>query len=207
MNTRKKNNLKEFNTRKNAPKFDSKVNLVGDKIRFKPFEKQGQASSSFRFKKANYKSQPTVNKNHRKIHSSYRSYKVGEMPNVQISIAHVLEPLVEICCFDKELSSQFFTIFLSETISKNKGLEKNISEWFVALLKNSPLHDFSFISTLQKCLISLCEQGDEMIKINMNEIAIKSNTIDYAIVFTEENLIKYRKLQYEKERISIIIDD
>jgi hypothetical protein len=27
----------------------------------------------------------------------------------------------------------------------------------------------------------------------MNDIAIKSNTIDYAIVFTEENLIKYKQ--------------
>ena len=48
---------------------------------------------------------PQKQQNNRKIHSSYRSYKVGEMPNVQISVAYVLEPLVEICCFDKEVSS------------------------------------------------------------------------------------------------------
>jgi len=53
------------------------------------------------------------------------------MPNIQISVAHVLEPLVEVCCFDKEVSSEFFTIFLNEIISKNKGLEKNFTDWFV----------------------------------------------------------------------------
>ena len=64
-------------------------------------------------------------------------------------------------------------------------LENNITDWFVDLLKNSKAGDFSFISTLQKCLITICEQSNEMIKLNMNEIAIRSNTIDYAIVFTE----------------------
>jgi hypothetical protein len=60
--------------------------------------------------------------NNKKIHSSYRSYKVGEMPNVQISVSHVLEPLVEICCFDKEVSSEFLTVFLTEIISKSRDL-------------------------------------------------------------------------------------
>ncbi len=44
------------------------------------------------------------------------------MPNVQISVSHVLEPLVEICCFDKEVSSEFLTVFLTEIISKSRDL-------------------------------------------------------------------------------------
>ena len=41
----------------------------------------------------------------------------------------------------------------------------------------------------------------------MNEIAIKSNTIDYAIVFTEENLIKHSQIQRKKEGVQIFIQD
>lgn len=53
------------------------------------------------------------------------------MPNVQITLGYVLEPLVEICCFDKEIASEFFTIFLNEVVSKDKKLVKCFTEWFV----------------------------------------------------------------------------
>lgn len=49
--------------------------------------------------------------------------------------------------------------------------------------------------------------GDTTIKLNMNKIAIKSNTIDYAIVFTEENLIKHSQIQRKKKQADILIED
>ncbi len=40
----------------------------------------------------------------------------------------------------------------------------------------------------------------------MKDIATKSNTIDYAIVFTEENLIKYKRLFNDNKRVNIMIE-
>lgn len=90
MNIRKKKDLQEIKPAQNTPKFDSKVNVIGDKIRFKPKSKQGEISSLFRFKNKNLKEKKSNENNKKKIHSSYRSYKVGEMPNVQITVANIL---------------------------------------------------------------------------------------------------------------------
>ena len=39
MDIRKKKNFNEIKPTQNLPKFDSKVNIIGDKIRFKPKSK------------------------------------------------------------------------------------------------------------------------------------------------------------------------
>lgn len=90
MDARKRKNFKEIKPQSNQSKFDSKVNVIGDKIRFKPKSKVGEVSSLFRFKSKNLKDKKVNENNQKKIHSSYRSYKVGEMPNVQITVANIL---------------------------------------------------------------------------------------------------------------------
>lgn len=52
---RKKKSFKETKPTQNLPKFDSKVNVIGDKIRFKPKSKQGEVTNLFRFKTKNKK--------------------------------------------------------------------------------------------------------------------------------------------------------
>lgn len=70
---------------------------------------------------------------------------------------------------------------------KNREEMKNI---LVNLIQGSTKHQFNFISTLQKGLIKMCQKYRKFVNISIKDITIHSNTIDYAILFTEENIIQ-----------------
>lgn len=65
-----------------------------------------------------------------------------------------------------------------------------VKEILVHLLQSSLKYEFNFISTLQKGLIKMCQKHKKFFDISLKEITVHSNTLDYAILFTEENLIQ-----------------
>lgn len=75
-------------------------------------------------------------------------------------------------------------------VSARKEKKEVFKQIICDLLTKSYKYDYNFISTLQKSLICLCQNEKEKIDFSMKEIAFKSNTYDYAIVFTEENQIQ-----------------
>ena len=70
---------------------------------------------------------------------------------------------------------------------KNCNIIKNV---LVEFIKSSQKYEFNYISTLQKGLIKICQKHKRFFDFSMKEIAVQSHTLDYAIVFTEENLIQ-----------------
>jgi hypothetical protein len=70
--------------------------------------------------------------------------------------------------------------FVRDSEQARNGI-KELLIWLIS--KDTHTFDFSFVSTIQKCLIMLCSLGNE-VNISMKDIALASNTVDYAIVFT-----------------------
>ena len=70
---------------------------------------------------------------------------------------------------------------------KNCNIIKNV---LVEFINSSQKKEFNYISTLQKGLIKMCQKHKKFFDLSMKEIAVQSNTLDYAILFTEENLIQ-----------------
>ena len=67
----------------------------------------------------------------------------------------------------------------------------------VEFIKSSKKGSFNFVSTLQKGLIKMCQKFKKFIDFSIKEISMESNTLDYAILFTEENLIQSRNAEVE----------
>jgi hypothetical protein len=87
-----------------------------------------------------------------------------------------------------------------------------VKEILVHLVQSSVKYEFNFISTLQKGLIKMCQKHKKFFDISLKDITVQSNTLDYAILFTEENLIQgaieietsqtLEALAHKKEKLS-----
>ena len=61
-----------------------------------------------------------------------------------------------------------------------------MSETLLGYLQGSTKYDFNFISTLQKCLTRMTQPPYYLfLDFSMKAIATQSNTLDYAVLFTE----------------------
>jgi hypothetical protein len=119
-----------------------------------------------------------------------RAYKIGELPNIEISPQHLVEPLIFLAGRDHELASELFLQLMSRICAlsiKNCDLVKDT---LCELLLGSAKLDFNFVATLQKCLIRICQKHGKFLDISLKSVARPSNTLHYAVLFTEENIIQ-----------------
>ena len=96
----------------------------------------------------------------------------------------MLDPMISIASLDHDFASELFIIIFTNVCkSSNHDKRKNFKDIICDLLSHSRKHEYNFISTLEKSLISLCQNGQK-IDFSMKNLAFLSNTFDYAIVFT-----------------------
>ena len=73
----------------------------------------------------------------------------------------------------------------------NRSARDKILETLLNLLRSTSKHEYNFVSAILKGLIKLIQRFKKFVgDINVKEISIQSNTLDYAVLFTEENLIQ-----------------
>ena len=114
-----------------------------------------------------------------------RTYKVGQLPSIEISQQNLIEPLIYLSMKDYELSSEMFLQLVETTSSFDRDDAKMLKNTVIQFMKGSKKREFNFISTLQKVLIRICQRFNIFTDFSMKEIAMESNTLDYAILFTE----------------------
>ena len=124
-----------------------------------------------------------------------RRYKIGELPDIQISSKDIVDPMIHLASCDEEFSSELLGLIFEEMCIKEKS--PVFAERFIAsiptLFTRSTKHSFLFVSTMQKLLTILCKETGKHLFIDMKKIAELSNSYDYSIMFTEENLIQMGK--------------
>jgi hypothetical protein len=156
------------------------VQFVEDKIRF---VKNYKVEAGFkRFRKQD--------KEKGRKGALLRAYKIGELPNIEISPQHMLEPLIFLSGKDHELASELFLQLTSRICEFSLKNCEMVKDSLVEFLLNSSQLNFNFVSTLQKCLIRICQKHGKFLDISLKEVAMQSNTLHYAVLFTEENIIQ-----------------
>jgi DNA-dependent protein kinase catalytic subunit len=113
-----------------------------------------------------------------------RKYKVGELPDIQICGRDLIDPLMLLAFSDTELSGELFGL-LFECICQTDSREsvKQFKNLLPDLLSRSQKLNFSFVSTLQKSLITLMKEMKEKIDFRMLSIAQRSNSYEYSVLF------------------------
>lgn len=167
----------------NISKILSAVQFVEDKIRFvKNFKAEEGFARKFLRKEEK--------KEKLKKGAILRAYKIGELPNIEISLSNLFEPLIFLAARDSELASELFLQFIVQLCSARSAYCNVLHELLSRLLTESTKFNFSFISTLEKCIISICQKNKMSFNLSLKEVALQSTTLDYAIIFTEENIIQ-----------------
>ena len=87
-----------------------------------------------------------------------RAYKLGELPNIEISQQNLIEPLIFLTLKDFELSSEIFLQMIETTCSLSSDNCNTMKETMTEFIKKSLKKEFNFVSTLQKGLIKICQK-------------------------------------------------
>jgi len=86
---------------------------------------------------------------------------------------------------DYELSSELFLQIIGKICTQSLKNCDLMKDTLFGLMKNSEKYEFNFISTLSKGLIKICQKHNKFMDISLKTVALKSNTLDYAVLFTE----------------------
>lgn len=167
----------------NIGKIASAVQFVEDRIRFaKHF--RGEEGAGRKWVRKEEKREKV------KKGALLRAYKIGELPNIEISLSNLFEPLIFLAGRDSEVASEVFLQLVAQLCAARSAYCTLLHEFLGRLLTESSKYNFSFVSTLEKCIISICQKNKMGFDLSLKQVALHSSTLDYAIIFTEENIIQ-----------------
>lgn len=136
----------------------NKIKVVDSKVRFSKQNTSGVANveeainrqTELYLRRVNQKNQKGV---------LVRKYKVGELPDIQISGRDIIDPLMLLAFNDNEFAGELFSL-LFECICRVDSREsvRHFKTLLPGLLNQSEKHNFGFVSTMQKGLITLMKE-------------------------------------------------
>jgi len=98
-----------------------------------------------------------------------RKYRIGELPDIQISYSDVIRPLKNLCFFDEQFSRNLIVeLITSLTSTASSETLKTLRRSLIHILNSYELSDRILVATLLEALVPLLEadlSDDEVSKI------------------------------------------
>lgn len=94
--------------------------------------------------------------------SQVRKYRIGELPDIQIKFSDIILPLIELTFVDEELSGETFVLLLNELFKEEESEQRKTELKLILtnLMQKSLQFNFTFVSTMQKTMLKLCQRGE-----------------------------------------------
>jgi len=123
-----------------------------------------------------------------------RSYRIGDLPDVQISNKDIIDPLKVLCELNEEICSEIFiaitkSIYLESSQADGKNLK--IHEFIDKILRETKILNYQIVQCIHTFILNIMKKSEDYFP-DLNLIAssgLYSKNIQSAILIFEEYLI------------------